>query len=103
MQWQPATVETVTQIVKEDLTKCNEQQTVLFRQYAVEPYQASILRFGKIEKAIVVARRGDEVIYWEDVEEGFCISPLGSDGQILESCSNQDDLVTAINYWLNMP
>jgi hypothetical protein len=71
MGWHPATVEEVKKIVRDDLAECDEEQLVAFKRYAVEPYVAPILRYGEMENAIVVARRGDEVIYWENVEEGF--------------------------------
>jgi hypothetical protein len=34
------------------------------------------------------------------VEEGFNISPLGPDGEILEHWCNQDRLAWALNRWL---
>ena len=84
MEWHPATVDEVEKIVRDDLAECDEQQIVAFKKYAVEPYAAPILRYGRMENAVVVARRGDEVIYWEDVEEGFNLSPVSPDGRILE-------------------
>jgi hypothetical protein len=84
MEWHPATVDEVKKIVRDDLAECDEQQIVAFKKYAVEPYAAPILRYGRMENAVVVARRGDEVIYWEDVEEGFNLSPVSPDGRILE-------------------
>ncbi len=39
-------------------------------------------------------------MYWEDVEEGFNISGLSSDGMILEHGCNQDELHTALQRWL---
>lgn len=73
------------------------KQLAIFRQYSVEPYFASIPRFGKVEKVVVVAQKAGEVIYWEDVEEGFDISRLGSDGCILEHWCNDGDLGVALN------
>jgi hypothetical protein len=100
MEWQPATVEEVMKIVRDDLAECDEEQLVAFKRYAVEPYVAPILRYGEMGNAIVVARRGDEVIYWEDVEEGFNLSPVALDGRILEHWCNQDELRFALNAWI---
>jgi hypothetical protein len=100
MEWQPATVEEVMKIVRDDLAECDEEQFVAFKRYAVEPYVAPILRYGEMENAVVVARRGDEVIYWEDVEEGFNLSPVAPDGRILEHWCNQDELRFALNAWI---
>jgi hypothetical protein len=96
----PTTVEEVKKIVRDDLAECDEEQVVVFKRYAVEPYVAPILRYGEIENAVVVARKGDEVIYWEDVEEGFNLSPVASDGRILEHWCNQDELRFALNTWI---
>ena len=49
------------------------------------------MRYGKMETVVVVARNGDRVIYYEDVEDGFNVSPLSSDGQVLEHWCNQDE------------
>jgi hypothetical protein len=97
MEWKPATVEAVKKIIGDDLAECDDEQIAAFKRSAVEPYLALIRRSGKMAKVIVVARRGDEVIYWEEVEEGFNLSPVDSDGQILEQWCSQDELGFALN------
>jgi len=82
------------------LKKCNPQQITTFQQHSVDPYFASILRYGNREQVVVVAEKSGEVMYWEDVQEGFNISPVGSDGQILQHWCNQDDLGVALNEWI---
>jgi hypothetical protein len=32
---------------------------------------------GQMETVVVVARKGDQAIYYEDVEDGFNVSPVG--------------------------
>jgi hypothetical protein len=100
MKWQPTTVSDVKNIIERDLQECDDEQIAVFKKYAVEPYLAPILRYGKMERVVVVARRGDEVIYWEDVEEGFNRSPVAPDGRILEHRCNQDELRIALNPWI---
>lgn len=97
MEWKPPTVDEVKEILKADLKKCNSRQIAIYRQYSVEPHFAPIVRYGKAENVVVVAQKSDEVIYWEDVEEGFNISPVGPDGRVLEHWCNQDDLGIALN------
>jgi|SRR5579872_38780 len=63
-------------------------------------YLASLVRYGKLDNVVVVARRGAEVIYWEDVEIGFNLSSVANDGTILENWCNQDDLGLALNCWI---
>lgn len=96
----PATVEKVKQIVQRDLAACDAEQRAAYHRDSVEPHAAPIVRHGKSETVIVVARRGNEVVYWEDVEEGFNTSPLDGDGTILEHWCNQDRLGTALNRWI---
>ena len=100
MEWQPATINAVKEIVRQDLAKCDHEQLTVFRKYSVEPYLAPIVRYGKHEQVVIVARKGNGVIYWEDVEEGFGVSPLGAKGEVLTHCCNQDELGTALNRWI---
>jgi hypothetical protein len=95
-----ASVEEVRKIVQHDLAECDDEQLAAFRRYSVEPYPAPILRYGKIGSVVVVARKGDEVIYWEDIEEGFNLSSVAQDGQILDHSCNQDELRLALNAWI---
>jgi hypothetical protein len=95
--WKPATIDDVKAILSAELKSCDAQQIEIFRRYSVEPFRAVITRYGKIESVVVVAKKSDEVIYWEDVEEGFNISPTGPQGEVLEHWCNQDDLAVALN------
>lgn len=61
---------------------------------------APIVRYGQSENVVVVAVRMNQVIYYEDVEEGFNLSPVGPDGVILEHWCNQDDLGKALDRWI---
>ena len=100
-QWRPATVEEVKQIVHRDLKACDDAQLAAFEKYSVEPYLAPIVRYGCAENVVVVARKGNEVIYWEDVEDGFNISPISAEGRVLEHWCNQDELAFALNAWID--
>jgi hypothetical protein len=74
------------------LDACDETQRAVFRRNPIKPYYASIQRYGKTEKVVVVARNSAEVIYYEDVEEGFNVSPVDPDGAVLRHWCNQDTL-----------
>jgi hypothetical protein len=100
MEWQAATIETVSKIVEDDLKECGGDEAAAFSKYRVEPYLSSINRYSRDESVVVVARRQNEVIYWEDVEEGFNRSPVSVDGRILEHLCNQDDLRLALYAWV---
>jgi len=93
VNWKPTTIEEVKKIVQNDLAE-------VFERYGVHPYFASILRNGNLDTVVVVARKGNDVIYWEDVEEGFNLSPVAPDGRILEHWCNHDELRLALNSWI---
>jgi hypothetical protein len=100
MEWRPATIDEVVQIVRDDLARCDAEQVAVFNRHRVEPYHAPILRAGQMESVVIIARKGNEVMYWEDVEEGFNLSPIGLDGGILEPGAAQDELPSALNHWI---
>ena len=99
--WRPATIDTVNEIVASDLKACDAEQLAAFTKYRVEPFSAPLMRYGKMESVVVVARNGDPVIYWEDVEDGFNVSPIGPDGTILEHWCNDDELRFELNAWID--
>ena len=98
--WQPATIEEVSEIVARDLKDCDAEQLAAFAKYRVEPFSAPIVRCGQTDSVVVVARNGDQIIYWEDVEDGFNVSPISPDGRVLEHWCNQDGLRYALNAWI---
>jgi hypothetical protein len=99
MEWRPASIVDVIRIVESQLGKCTQEQAALFEQYRVKPHLAPISRLGKLEQVVVIARKGHQVMYWEDIKEGFGISAVDADGRILERDCNQSDLVRALNAW----
>jgi hypothetical protein len=86
--------------VARELRACDAEQLAAFNKYRIEPFSAPIVRYGQLESVVVVARNGDHVIYYEDVEDGFNVSPLSPDGQILEHWCNDDELGIALNAWI---
>jgi hypothetical protein len=93
----PATIDEVTAILMADLKKCDHQQIAIFRRYSVEPYFAPIVRYGIADNVVVVAQKSFDVIYWEDVGEGFNTAPTGPGGRVLEHSCNEDDLGVALH------
>lgn len=97
----PFPVTEVEQIVAADLEDCTPEQRALFARTRVDPYRALLHEAveGIEPPFVVVARLGDEVMYWEHNEEGFNFSPIGADGCILEHWCNQDTLGLALRRW----
>jgi hypothetical protein len=102
-QWQPATREEVQAILDEDLRDCSPEVRATFDTHRVPLRQAPIVRYGNEEHVYIVAQRDDEVLYWEDVDEGFNFSRLDEDGRIVEHWCNQDSLSTAMQHWMGHP
>jgi hypothetical protein len=100
MTCQPATIDEVLESVAADLAKCSPSEIEQFQKYRIPPVLVPILRFSQQETVVAIAKKGKEVLFWEDVEEGFVISPLSSDGIIVDYNVNQDTLSLALRYWL---
>jgi hypothetical protein len=100
MSWKPTNRREIEEILAQQVADLSEDERQAFERFRLEPYQAPITRYGKNEKVFVVARNGDEVMYWEDVEEGFNISPFDRSGQITQHWCNQDSLKFALARWL---
>lgn len=97
--WTPITADDLALLIEADLRDCDEALRSLFSKHRVDPYHAPLNRLGQEELVFVVARKGNEVMYYEDVEEGFNISPISADGKILERWCNQNSLKWALLPW----
>ncbi|NIK44720.1 hypothetical protein [Xanthomonas arboricola] len=94
--WQPITVEELKALIAEQLIECSTDQHEIFERSKVTPYLASIARLGNTETVFVVAKVGDVILYYEDVEEGFNISRLSPDGAIATPRCEQWELCHAL-------
>jgi len=81
---EPAGTEEAREIIKRALESCDADQIAAFRRFSIQPHFAPLVRYGRQENVMVVARNADEVLYREDVEDGFNISPIGADGIVLQ-------------------
>jgi hypothetical protein len=97
--WEPISESELKELLARQLQDCDASLRATYEAYRVEPYQVPISRFGKWEQAFVVARKGLEVMYYEDVEEGFNLSRLTLEGSIMEPGYNQDELKFALQRW----
>lgn len=102
-EWRPIEEEELEQIIREDLAVCTPEQRAVFEQYRVPLHRATIKRYGKVEQVFIVAQRGQEVMCFEDIEEGFNFSPIDADGKILQHWCNQDELTYALWHWMGRP
>ena len=97
--WAPITLARLNELIEQQLSDCSEEMRAIFAGYRIEPVQAGIDRGEGIEYVFVVARNGAEVMYFEDVEEGFNFSRLDVDSSILEPGYEQDPLKWSLRRW----
>jgi len=102
-KWRPTTQKELEVIIREQLAVCTPMQRETFGKYRVPMQRVVIQRYGKTEYVFVVAQRGQEAMYYEDIEEGFNFSPLDADGNILEHWCSQDELKYALWHWMGRP
>jgi predicted esterase YcpF (UPF0227 family) len=98
--WEPISAAELEDLLSQQLTDCEPELVAVFETYKVAPFRAPIDRYGREESVFVVARKGDEVLYFEDVEDGFNFSPISPHGKILEHWCNQDELKHALRRWM---
>ena len=97
--WRPVSEAELQEIVFRQLKDCSPELVAIYHRNRTIPVAGPIVRFGKRERVFVVARKQDEFMYYEDVEEGFNFSAISRDGGILERWRNQDELRYALLRW----
>lgn len=90
--WRPATREEVQAIVAVHQLALGNEQRELFDQIRIEPRACQIERSGQLEAVFVVARVGEAVVFWEDVEEGFELTAPDADGVLRDYGASQFEL-----------
>jgi hypothetical protein len=93
------TAEEVYSLIDKELVECTPEQCAMFARYRVPLRATPIKRYGKLESVFVAAQRDEEVMYYEDVEEGWNFSPLTAEGYIAQHWCNQDELKYALWHW----
>jgi hypothetical protein len=96
VDWNPITRKELTTLLASEEARLDEESANLFKQIRVIPYAVPIHRGSKIESVFVVAKKGQNILFYEDVEEGFEWSSLNSSGQIESYFCNQWELSLAL-------
>ena len=97
--WKPISEQDLAALIERDLAECTPEARALFSRFRVSLRPAAINRGDRVESVYVVAQNGRSVIYYEDVEEGFNISALSTDGAIEEPGFEQWELRHALFHW----
>lgn len=71
MEWRPASKEEALAEIERQWVGIDPLLKARISRYLVEPRPASIERFGRTEKAFVVAELGTSVVFFDDVEDVF--------------------------------
>ncbi len=98
--WRPATLDEVTRLVESQVARLSADAHKVWDSIRVDLRPARISRLGKHETVFVVGESEGLAVYWEDVEEGFNISPVDNVGNLLEGGGDQDDLSIALHKWV---
>jgi hypothetical protein len=103
--WKPITDEEFATLFEEQYGELDEKERRAFDRFRVEPWKATIRRseIAGDELVFVVAEVGGRVLYYDDVEDGFNISPADEFGRILRSGGSSNTLQEAVNRWFPIP
>lgn len=97
-RWSASTIEEIDELVARELCACPDDLAELFASIRVPFRAVPIMRSGAPEHVFAVAERDGVVVYYEDVEEGFNLSRLASDGSILTPGHEQWRLRDALSH-----
>jgi hypothetical protein len=92
--WTPATADEVRQEIEAERLQSEPSIWATRSSFLVDLYSCAIERFGNVEEAFVVARCGNRVVFFDDVEEIFGTADEVS-GR-LENCASYGPLFLAL-------
>jgi hypothetical protein len=97
MPWSPVSKETLERILTEEIAALTPEATKAYQNYAVAPYEQRCSRTADygIERVFVVARKGNHLLFFDDVEEEFGVGVPDSDA-ILRDLGTFDSLIAAL-------
>lgn len=82
MDWTPANKQQVQAAIEDYWVGIDPALKVRLSAYLIEPYSASVERFGTMADAFVVAQIDRHVVFFDDVEEDFGMAKLADDGTL---------------------
>jgi hypothetical protein len=89
MNWESITKDELLEAIRQQCLELNAEELSFFNEIYVPLEKARILRYGNIEEVFIVAKLGELIVFFEDVEEGFEISELNDEGVITEYGASQ--------------
>ncbi len=100
--WKPMTLSEFEVLYGEQRSSLSAEAKQVFERFRVPTRVATIRRSSAAgdELVFVVAESPRGVVYFDDVEYGFNISPLAEDERIISPGGSQMSLADAIVSWL---
>ena len=100
--WQPIGQEDFDDLVKQQEASLTAEERSAFNEFRVPRSTATIRRteIAGDEKVFVIAVTPKGVLYFDDVEYGFNLSPIDDANRLTDPGGNQCDLAEAISKWL---
>lgn len=97
MGWVPVTGEQFESILSEELSTLAPDVLRLYRRYAVQPFHLPCQRDQEsgMEQVFVLAKKGNRLLYFDDVEEDFGVATPDEDS-VLREWGNYGPLVRAL-------
>ncbi len=99
--WKPITDSEFADLFRNQYAELSEAQRNTLDQFRISFWKATIRRSKEMgdESVFVVAQKDDGVLYFDDVEYGFNISTVDTNGKILELGGSQNTLREAVDEW----
>ena len=100
--WQPISKNDFEVLFMDQLAGLSQQERMAFECYRIPIESAWINRSDECgwERVYVVAKSGEGVLYFDDVEYGFNISQVNEDGRIVSPGGSQYSLAEATQAWM---
>jgi hypothetical protein len=97
MPWSPVSKETFERILREEIASLTPEATKAYEKYSVTTYEQRCERSvdSGIERVFVVARKGNRLLFFDDVEDEFGIGVPDGDA-ILRDLGTFGQLVAAV-------
>ena len=100
--WTSISIDNLRVLIRKRELELNDQQLKFWNQIKIEPEKWEEIEYGNEGGGFwVVAIFRSRVIYYNDIEEGFNISPYKTYGKIEEYWCSQDDLNWSVLLLMN--
>ena len=101
--WKPIAEKEFKRLFDHQFSELTKEQKSVFARYAVQWWRATLKRFegGNDEQVIVVAQKGEGILYFDDVEYGFNIATVDDERRIVKPGGAQCSLKEAVEQWFS--